>query len=164
MNSDIISDALAQITEKSIGLGNIFNKIKVDIDSYKNVIDDFKMLRLDNDIFKLDDGKANWTAIAKSIGDCDDTALSYFKTLDDGNGTINNQAASLEGLSQHLGKAGNGFSTAALKTTLLNSALNAGIFMLASVAIQAIATGIDNYIHRVDNARERTAELFDDSV
>lgn len=162
MNSDIISDALAQVTENGIGLGNIFNKFKVDIDSYQNVIDDFKKLTLDKNIFKLDDGKANWSAIAEAIEGCDDTALSYFKTLDDGNGTINNQAASIEGLSKHLQKAGTGFSAAALKTTLLNSALNAGIFLAASFAIQAIATGIDNYIHRVENARERTTELFDE--
>ncbi|MDE5938750.1 MAG: hypothetical protein K2H37_06690 [Lachnospiraceae bacterium] len=132
------------------------------IEHYNNVIESFRELDLSKHHLLSEDGTANWSAIAEAIGDCDDTALSYFKTLDDGNGTINNQAASLEGLSQHLGKAGNGFSTAALKTTLLNSALNAGIFMLASVAIQAIATGIDNYIHRVDNARERTAELFDE--
>ncbi|MDE6602237.1 MAG: hypothetical protein K2K90_08760 [Lachnospiraceae bacterium] len=112
--------------------------------------------------FTNTDGTKNWTAIAEAIGDCDDTALSYFKTLDDGNGTINNQAASLEGLSKHLEKAGNGFSAAALKTTLLNSALNAGIFLAVSLSIQAISTGIDNYIHRVENARERTAELFDE--
>ena len=160
MNSDIISDALAQVTENGIGLGNIFNKFN--IDRYKNVIDDFKMLRFDNDIFKLDDGKANWSAIAKAIGDCDDTALSYFKTLEDGSGTINNQAASMEGLSKHLEKTGKGFASAAVKTTLLNSALNAGIFLAVSLAIQAISTAIDNYIHRVENARERTAELLDE--
>ena len=36
MNSITISDALAQVTENGIGLGNIFNKFKVDIDSYEN--------------------------------------------------------------------------------------------------------------------------------
>ena len=158
----LFSDALAQVTETGIGLGSIFDKIKVDIDDYKKVIDDFKKLDLGLPTYTLDDGKANWFAITEAIEGCDDTALSYFKTLDNGNGTINNQAASIEGLSKHLQKAGNGFSTAALKTTLLNSALNAGIFLAASFAIQAIATGIDNYIHRVENARERTAELFDE--
>ena len=148
--------------KSGVGLGSIFDKFKVNIDSYKNVIDDFKKLRLNKPEFKLDDGKANWSAITETIEGCDDTTLSYFKTLDNGNGTINNQATSIEGLSKHLQKAGNGFSTAALKTTLLNSALNAGIFLAASFAIQAIATGIDNYIHRVENARERTAELFDE--
>ena len=162
MNSDVISDALAQVTENGIGLGSIFDKIKVDIDDYKKVIDNFKKIDLGLSTFKLNDGKANWPAIAKAIGDCNDTALSYFKTLDDGNGTINNQAASMEGLSKHLEKTGNGFASAAVKTTLLNSALNAGIFLAVSLAIQAISTGIDNYIHRVENARKRTAELLDE--
>ena len=162
MNSDIISATLAQVTENGIGLGNIFNKFKVDLDSYENVIDDFKKLTLDKDIFKLSDGNTNWSAIAEAIGGCNDTALSYFKTLDNGNGTINNQAASIDGLTRHLEKSGNGFISAASKAALLNSALNAGIFLAASFAIQAIATGIDHYIHRVDRARERTAELFDE--
>lgn len=105
MNSDIISDALAQVTENGIGLGNIFNKFKVDLDSYIDVIKKFSQLDFEDSIYKLNDGKANWDAIAKAIEGCDDTALSYFKTLDNGNGTINNQAASIEGLSKHLQKA-----------------------------------------------------------
>lgn len=106
MNLYTTSDALAQVTETGIGLGSIFDKLKIDIESYKNIIDDFKKLDLEDDIFKLDDGKANWDAIAKAIEGCDETALSYFKTLDDGNGTINNQSASVEGLSAHLQSTG----------------------------------------------------------
>lgn len=155
---------IAQVSNGQFQLGGLFGKGKVNSRKYEDIIENFSKLALTNNdkYMSLTTGDIYWDKIAEAIGDCDDTALSYFKTLEDGNGTINNQAASIEGLSKHLEKAGNGFSTAALKTTLLNSALNAGIFMLASVAIQAIATGIDNYIHRVDNARERTAELFDE--
>ena len=158
----LFSDALAQVTENGFELSNIFKKFKVDIDDYKKVIDNFKTLDFKDSIYKLEDGKANWDAITKEIGGCSDAALSYFKTLDDGNGTINNQAASIDGLTKHLEKSGNGFISAASKATLLNSALNAGIFLAVSFAIQAVATGIDHYIHRVDRARERTAELFDE--
>lgn len=35
--------------------------------------------------------------------------------------------------------------TAAINTTLLNTALNAGIFFVASLAIQGIAKALDNY-------------------
>lgn len=90
MNLYTISDALAQVTENGIGLGSIFDKLKIDIDSYENIIKKFAELDLTMDTFKLDDGKANWDAIAKAIDNCDETALSYFKTLDDGNGTIDN--------------------------------------------------------------------------
>ncbi len=105
------------------------------------------------------DGKANWTAIAEAIGDCDERVLSYFRTLDDGNGTINNQAASVEGLGAHLQATGQSFNLAAVKATLLNTALNAGIFLAASLAIQVIAKTIDNYTHRTENAIKRTDEL-----
>lgn len=162
MNSDIISDALAQVTENSIGLGNIFNKFKVDIDNCIDVIKKFSELDLEEPNFKLDDGKANWDAISKSIEGCDKTALSYFKTLEDGNGTINNQSASVEGLGAHLKATGQSFNFAAIKATLLNTALNAGIFLVASLAIQGIVKALDNYIHRVEKARERTDELFDE--
>ena len=159
--------SIAQYTEQGKGLlnsgielGSLFKKTNTNVGSYTKIIDDFKQIQDFSKHWEKD--SFNWSAIAETIEGCDETALSYFKTLDNGNGTINNQAASIEGLSKHLQKAGNGFSTAALKTTLLNSALNAGIFLAASFAIQAIATGIDNYIHRVENARERTAKLFDE--
>ena len=155
---------LAQVSDGKLQLGGLFEGLKVKSDKYKEIIDQFSKLTINGNekYTNLTTGEIYWDKIAEAIEGCDETALSYFKTLDNGNGTINNQAASIEGLSKHLQKAGNGFSAAALKTTLLNSALNAGIFLAASFAIQAIATGIDNYIHRVENARERTAELFDE--
>ncbi|MDE6404839.1 MAG: hypothetical protein K2M20_04205, partial [Lachnospiraceae bacterium] len=52
------------------------------------------------------------------------------------------------------------FDFAAIKATLLNTALNAGLFLLASLAIQGISKALDNYIHRVENARDRTDEIF----
>lgn len=162
MNLYTTSDALAQVTENGIGLGSIFNKLKIDIDSYEEIIRRFSELKLNRPEFKLDDDKANWDAIAKAIEGCDETSLSYFKALDDGNGTINNQSASVEGLGAHLKATGQSFNFAAFKATLLNTALNAGIFLVASVAIQGIAKALDNYIHRVEKARERSDELFDE--
>ena len=154
---------LAQYKDnKGIGLGGLFESSKINVDEYKEFINEFKNIESFDDFIDFDTNKINWDSLSKSIGITDANLRSYLETLDNGNGTINNQAASIEGLSKHLQKAGNGFSTAALKTTLLNSALNAGIFLAASFAIQAIATGIDNYIHRVENARERTAELFEE--
>lgn len=44
-----------------------------------------------------------------------------FKTTDDGNGTINNQSASIEGLGAHLKATGQSFNFAASKATLLNT-------------------------------------------
>jgi len=152
---------LAQVSNGELSLGGIFDRFKVNIDSYANTIKKFNELDLGLPEFKKDD-EYNWDAITKAIGECDQTALSYFKTLDDGNGTINNQSASVEGLSAHLKATGQSFNFAAVKATLLNTALNAGIFLIASLAIQGIAKALDNYIHRVEKARERTSELFDE--
>ena len=37
MNFNTNSDTLAQITENGIGLGSIFDKLKVDVNAYVNV-------------------------------------------------------------------------------------------------------------------------------
>lgn len=125
--------------------------MRINADKYADVITQFKQINLDD--YNFADSNV-WDAIAKAIEGCDETALSYFKTLDDGNGTINNQSASVEGLGVHLKATGQSFNFAAIKATLLNTALNAGIFLVASVAIQGIAKALDNYIHRLDNAKE----------
>ncbi len=85
---------VAQVSDGRLQLGGLLDKFKVDVDEYKEIIENFKQLELNSRKFTdRATGKANWNAIAKSIEGCDETALSYFKTLDDGNGTINNQAA-----------------------------------------------------------------------
>ncbi len=117
---------LAQYTERGKGilgsgieLGGLFNNVKINVDSYQKVIDDFKKIGDFSKYWEKD--KFNWDAIAKAIEGCDETALSYFKTLDDGNGTINNQSASVEGLGTHLKATGQSFNFAAIKATLLNT-------------------------------------------
>ncbi len=151
---------LAQTTDDGIGLDGIFDSLKVDLDKYEDIIHQFSELNLESSKYSDKNGY-KWNAIAESIKGCDETALSYFKTLDDGNGTINNQSASVEGLSAHLKATGKSFNFAAVKATLLNTALNAGIFLVASLAIQGIAKALDNYIHRVEKANEATQEAID---
>ena len=110
-------------------------------------------------IFKNEDGEANWDAIAKAIEGCDETALSYFKTLDDGNGTINNQSASVKGLGAHLQATGQSFNFAVIKATLLNAALNAGIMLLASFAIDGIIKAWDKMNLTVEEQTAKVNEL-----
>lgn len=120
---------LAQVSDGKLQLGGLFDSLKVvDVNKYKDIIESLKELDFSQAIFKDEDGKANWDIIAKAIEGCDETAISYFKTLDNGNGTVNNQAASIEGLDAHLKATGQSFDFAAIKATLLNTALNAGIF------------------------------------
>ena len=88
---------VAQISDGKLQLGGLFDSLKVNVDKYKEVIDNFAELDLNKEIFKdLETGMYDWEAITEAIGDVDDKALSYFKTLEDGNGVIDNQSASIE--------------------------------------------------------------------
>lgn len=151
---------LAQYTEENgIGLGKIFDKVKINAEDYSNVIEKIAKTSL-GDV--LDEDRLSVEKLSKAIGTSDSLIIGYAQTLKDTDGNIDLTTASTEGLSAYLEKSGNMFNFAAIKATLLNTALNAGIFLVASVAIQGIAKALDNYIHRVEKARERTDELFDE--
>ncbi len=146
---------VAQISDGRLQLGGLFNGLKVDVNAYKDVIDQFKSLDFSQSSFRYTDSTSfNWDAIADSIENCDARVLSYFRSLDDGNGTINAQSASLNGLSQHLQRTGQSYSFAAVKATLLNTAINAVSIAAVSLVIQAVVSGLDHYIHRAERARE----------
>lgn len=152
---------LAQYTEKDgLGLGKIFDGLKVNTKDFEETIEKFKKIENFDKYIKYD--VVNWDELSKSIGITDIRLRSYLETLDDGKGHIDNTSASTEGLSNYLEKSGNMFNFATIKATLFNAALNAGIFLVASLAIQGIVKALDNYIHRVEKARERTDELFDE--
>lgn len=143
---------LAQYTEENgVGLGKIFDSFKVNADDYGDVIEKIKKTKL-KDV--LDGDKLSTEKLSKAIGTTNTTILNYAGTLKNAKGRIDLTTASTEGLSAYLEKSGNGFNFAAIKATLLNTALNAGIFLVASLAIQGIAKALDNYIHRLDNAKE----------
>lgn len=151
---------LAQYTDDNgLELGGLFNGLKRNVKDYSDAIE--KIKGLDSlDIFK--NGKVDIDAFTKAVGTSDSVLIGYTETLKDTDGVIDLTTASTEGLSAYLKKSGNMFNFAAIKATLLNTALNAGIFLVASLAIQGIAKALDNYIHRVEKARERTDELFDE--
>lgn len=137
----------------------MFDSIKVQVDQYEELINNFKELDLSKAKFLNANGTKNWNAISKAIGTTDELAISYFKTMDDGNGTINNTSASVAGMSTYLHKSGQAFNFAAIEATLFNTALNAGIFLVASLAIKGITTAIDNYVNRAEKAIELTEDL-----
>lgn len=152
---------LAQYTDKDgLSLGGLFDGLKINVKDFEDIINTFKQIE-DFDKY-LDNGVINWDDLSKAIGITDIRLRSYLETLDDGKGHIDNTSASIEGMSAYLEKSGQSFNFVAIKATLLNTALNAGIFLVASVAIQGIAKALDNYIHRVEKARERTDKLFDE--
>ena len=157
---------LAQYTEgKGIRLGGLFDSFKVDLDSYKKIIEDFKTLEFD-DFLDPNTKQFDWDAISELVEGCDEHALSYFQSLDDGNGIINNQSASVEGLSEHLRETGQLFDFTAIKAKLLNGVLNAGIGLVATFAIGAVIKGLDasiNHVKYAQEAMEKAQQAIDES-
>lgn len=149
---------VAQISDDKLALGGLFDGLRVNVDSYKEIIDDFKNIESFDD-FVNTDGKADWEGIAKAIGTTDARAIGYFQTLDNGKGTIDNTSASTEGMATYLKSTGQAFDFAALKAGLLNAALNAGIMLAVSVALKVVVSAIDNYVHASEKAIELTDEL-----
>ncbi|MBD5394381.1 MAG: hypothetical protein HDR71_08935 [Lachnospiraceae bacterium] len=150
---------LAQYTEnKGIGFGGLFDNLKVNMDSFKETIDAFKNSESFDEFIDLNTNRTNWDELSKSIGITDTRLRSYLETLDDGKGNIDNASASIEGMLAYLKKSGQMFNFAAIKATLLNTALNAGIMLAASVAIQAVVKGLDNFINRAKYAKEAMEE------
>ncbi|MDE7425426.1 MAG: hypothetical protein K2N51_17345 [Lachnospiraceae bacterium] len=156
---------LAQYTENGKGflnsgieLGGLFDNLKVNVNSYKEIIDDFKNIESFDEFLDFDTNTINWDELSKAIGITDTRLRSYLETLDDGKGNIDNASASVEGLSKHLKKTGQMFDFTAIKATLLNTALNAGIMLAVSVALQSIVKGLDHFINRVKYAQEAMKE------
>lgn len=149
---------LAQISGRKLQLGGLFNGFKINENEYKDVIKAFKDLDLSKPIFLNKDGSTNWDKISESIEDCDTIALSYFKTLDKGNGVINKQSASVEGLGAYLKTTGQMFDFAKIKAMALNTVLNMSISLLVSAGISFLVKGIDNLIHAEEKAIEAGEE------
>lgn len=151
---------VAQISDGKLALGGLFNGLKVNVDNYKKIIDDFKSIE-SFDKFINTDGKADWEAIAKAIGTTDARAIGYFKTLEVGEGVIDNSSASIEGMSEYLKKTGQAFDFAALKASLLNAALNAGIMLAFSLAVKAVTEAWDEYNYTVEESQQNIDEIND---
>lgn len=150
-------DVFAQYSEdKGISLGNIFNKAKINAEDYSDIIEKIVNTNL-GDV--LDGDKLSVDKLSKAIGTSDSIVLKYATTLKDTSGNIDLTTASTEGLSAYLKSTGQSFDFAAIKATLFNTALNAGIMLAFSIALQAIIKGIDSYVHRAENAINLTDEL-----
>ena len=148
---------IAQVSDNGLELGGLFNNIKVNVDEYKNLINEFKNFESINDYIGIDN-IVDWDNLSKAIGITDTRLRSYLETLDDGKGNIDNASASTEGMAAYLKKSGQMFDFAAIKATLLNTALNAGIMLAVSIALQAVVKGLDNFINRAKYAKEAMEE------
>lgn len=152
---------VAQISDGKIALGGLFDSFKVQINEYAEIINKFNKLDLSQRKYLGADGKANWEAIAKAIGTTDARAIGYFKTLDNGKGTIDNSSASVEGMSVYLKKTGQAFDFAAIKAKLLDAALNAGIMIAFAAAIKAVEYAWDKANVTVQEVQGNIDDLSD---
>lgn len=99
---------LAQYTEENgIGLGKIFDKIKIDAEDYSGVIEKIVKTSL-GDV--LDGDRLSVEKLSETIGSSDSVILDYAQTLKDTNGNIDLTTASTEGLSSYLEKSGQMFN------------------------------------------------------
>ena len=150
--------SLAQYTETNgLSLGGLFNGLKVNAKDFEDIINKFKSIEDFKEYTK--DGVINWDDLSKSIGITDTRLRSYLETLDDGKGHIDNTSASVEGMSAYLEKSGNGFQFAAIKATLFNAALNAGIMLLASFVVDGVIKAWDKMNLTVEEQTAKVNEL-----
>lgn len=141
-----------------LGLGGIFDGFKVKTDSYNDTINRFRQIDF-SQRFLTQSNDIDWNSLSTSIGPIDDRLRSYFQTLNDGNGTINNSSASLEDFSNHLRRTGQAYDFTALKATALNTAINAGVFVLAGIVITALSSAWDTINVTVAETQEKINEI-----
>lgn len=141
-----------------LDLGGIFDGFKVKTDSYNDIINRFRQVDFSQDSLTLSND-IDWNRLSTSIGPIDDRLRSYFQTLNDGNGTINNSSASLEDFSNHLRRTGQAYDFTALKATALNAAINAGAMMLAGIVIKALSSAWDTINVTAAETQEKIDEI-----
>ena len=136
----------------------MFDNFKVNTDSYKDIITQFQQIESFHDLL-TDSYEINWNRLSSSIGPIDDRLRSYFETLKNSNGTINNAAASVEGLSAHLRQTGQAYDFTALKAAALNTAMNAGIMALAGLVVTGLTHAWDAINVTVAETQEKIDEI-----
>ena len=95
---------------------------------------------------KLPDSFKKW---GKDLGYADEQLITFLGDMDSGKKNIKDMDTRIKSASQSTSKFGKVTSTLKNVGGMLGSSLlNAGVGMLAGVAIQGVVTLIDNYIHR----------------
>ncbi|MEY8339464.1 hypothetical protein AALB16_15845, partial [Lachnospiraceae bacterium 62-35] len=90
---------------------------------------------------------------ANEVGGVDDSFKKFLSTADT-SGDL------MEQYQQHLSKASS--ANAKFSATLKSTAANMAIMLAVNLVIQGITKIWDNYVNRVEHARKRTDELFDE--
>lgn len=121
-------------------------------DAYKNKTPQIseEFLKANKVISGLGDNQPEkWVDWAKSMGYADKELITFLGDVDSGKKNIKDMDTHIESASKSTSKFGKVTSTLKNVGGMIGSSLlNAGIGMLAGVAIQGVITMIDDYIHR----------------
>lgn len=95
----------------------------------------------------------------KDLGYADEQLITFLGDIDSGKKTIKDMDTHIESASKTTSKFGKVTSTLKNVGGMIGSSLlNAGVGMLAGVAIQGVVTLIDNYVHRQEKLIEKGKE------
>lgn len=100
----------------------------------------------------------------KSLSVSEEKTKSLTTAISNSNVKLGNHLANLNGAKAGMGGYALSLATVTAKSIALNvatTALNMGISLLVSKGIEFLVTGINNYIHRAEIAREKSVELTD---
>ncbi len=100
----------------------------------------------------------DWDAVSQNIGSTDARLKGYLQSLQRADGTIDTASASTQGFSRYLRETGQAYDFTALKATLLNSALNAGIMLAVVVQIKLMAAAWNHFNVTVAETQEKIQE------
>lgn len=141
------------MTDGKIALGKVFDKFLTNVNNQKNAIEQFS--NLNPSLYYSKNKDINWDDISDAIGSTDSRLIGYLKTLQQTDGTINTASASTQGFSEYLRKTGQAYDFAALKATLLNTALNAGITLAVVAAVKLLSNAWDYFNVTVAESQEK---------
>lgn len=121
-------------------------------DAYKNKTPQIseEFLKANKVISGLGDNQPEkWVDWAKSMGYADKELITFLGDVDSGKKNIKDMDTHIESASKSTSKFSKATSTLKNVGGMIGSSLlNAGVGMLAGVAIQGVVTLIDNYVHR----------------
>lgn len=131
-------------------------------DAYKNKTPQIseEFLKANKVISGLGDNQPEkWVDWAKSMGYADKELITFLGDVDSGKKNIKDMDTHIESASKSTSKFGKVTSTLKNVGGMIGSSLlNAGVGMLAGVAIQGVVTLIDNYVHRQEKMIEKGKE------
>ncbi len=148
---------------KDYGITQIWDKEqgKVSLEGNMLGIDFSNIKNMKNHFSEAEEAITKWNGELASgqinVNDFENSLVKNNAQFKDYLSTCKGAPASLEGYKSYLNSIGVSTDALRLKTVLMNSAISIGVgfaMQAAMIGIQAAGRAIDDYIHRLDNAKE----------